>query len=130
MTRQQFSQIRSLLGKTQKEMAQLLGSSVKAVQSFEQGWRKVPVHTERQVLFLLAQRVPTGPEAMSCWLTRGCPEDVKLACPAWEFHAGHLCWFVNGTLCHGRAHASWEKKMRTCRHCEVFQGFFKSLRFR
>jgi len=35
-------------------MAQLLGTSLKAIQSFEQGWRNIPVHIERQMLFLLA----------------------------------------------------------------------------
>ena len=50
MNRKEFSRIRQHLGKTQKEMAQLLGTSVKAIQSFEQGWRSVPGHIERQAL--------------------------------------------------------------------------------
>ena len=41
------------IGKTQKQLSELLGTSLKAIQSFEQGWRKVPVHIERQMLFLL-----------------------------------------------------------------------------
>ena len=54
----EFSSIRAYLGKTQKELAQLLGTSLKAIQSFEQGWRRIPVHVERQVLFLLAHHLP------------------------------------------------------------------------
>ena len=54
MDKKEFSQIRRKLGKTQTQMAQLLGTSPKAIQSFEQGWRRVPVHIERQVLFLIA----------------------------------------------------------------------------
>ena len=56
MDKKKFSQIRQHLGKTQKQMAQLLGTSPKAIQSFEQGWRRVPVHSERRLLFLMALR--------------------------------------------------------------------------
>jgi DNA-binding XRE family transcriptional regulator len=38
MDRKELSKIRQRLGKSQKEMAQLLAISLKAVQSFEQGW--------------------------------------------------------------------------------------------
>jgi DNA-binding XRE family transcriptional regulator len=127
VTKQQFAEIRDVLGKTQKEMAQLLGTSIKAIQSFEQGWRKVPIHTERQVLFLLSARLSADREDKSCWVIRKCPEDVKRNCPAWEFHAGHLCWFVSGTICHGEIQASWGKKMRICRRCEMFQRTFKDV---
>ncbi|MCK4792980.1 MAG: helix-turn-helix domain-containing protein, partial [Desulfobacteraceae bacterium] len=33
---------RKKLGKTQKQLAELLGTSLKAVHSYEQGWRSVP----------------------------------------------------------------------------------------
>ena len=56
MEKKEFSEIRHHLGKTQLQMAQLVGVSLKAIQSFEQGWRNIPVHTERQVLFLLASK--------------------------------------------------------------------------
>jgi DNA-binding XRE family transcriptional regulator len=52
--KKEFSTARQYLGKTQSQTAQLLGISLKAIQSFEQGWRNIPVHIERQVLFLLA----------------------------------------------------------------------------
>ena len=54
MEKEEFSRIRRYLGKTQSQLAQLLGVSPKAIQSFEQGWRNIPVHTKRQVLFLMA----------------------------------------------------------------------------
>jgi DNA-binding transcriptional regulator YiaG len=56
MDRGEFSHIRGRLGKRQSQMTQLLGTSLKAVQSFEQGWRKIPLYIERQVLLLLAQK--------------------------------------------------------------------------
>ena len=124
MTRDEFSSIRSQLGKTQYQMAQLLGTSLKAVQSFEQGWREIPVHAERQSLFLLALKGPRVNRRRSCWLIRKCPVEIKRNCPAWEFSAGHLCWCINGTNCEGRAQESWRKKMEICRKCEVFKSTF------
>ena len=50
MDKKEFSEIRRRLGKTQKQMAQLLGTSPKTIQGFDQGWRNIPVHTERQML--------------------------------------------------------------------------------
>jgi len=43
-----------------------------------------------------------------------------MECPAWEFQLGNLCWFVNGTICHGEAQEDWQKKMTLCRKCDVF----------
>ncbi len=122
MEKKQFSEIRSRLGKTQARMAQLLGVSLKAIQSFEQGWRNIPVHIERQVLFLLASRNPPDKKNRCCWSIRKCPMEVRQNCPAWEFQVGHLCWFINGTICHGEVQEGWEKKMKMCRQCEVFRN--------
>ena len=45
---------RNTLNKTQRQMAQLLGTSIKAIQSYEQGWRSVPPSAERQMFFLVS----------------------------------------------------------------------------
>ena len=39
---------------------------------------------------------------------------------AWELQAGHLCWYVTGTMCEGRARDGWEEKMELCEECPVF----------
>lgn len=118
----QVAQIRSRLGKSQAEMAHLLGISCKAMQSFEQGWRRVPVHVERQLLFLLCleQRPVQGSEP--CWEARNCPPGIREKCVAWELQAGHLCWFVTGTMCEGRPRSSWQEKMELCQQCRVFSS--------
>jgi len=121
MEKKEFSKIRRHLGKTQGQLAQLLGTSHKAIQSFEQGWRKIPVHIERQVLFLLGLKKSPRQKNRPCWVIRGCPMEVKENCPAWEFRVGHLCWFINGTICHGRVQESWRKKMKICRQCKMFR---------
>ena len=120
MDRKEFSRIRHHLGRTQKQMAQLLGTSPKAIQSFEQGWRNIPVHIERQVLFLLALKYAQKKMARPCWIIRRCSEETRRNCPAWEFQAGQLCWFINGTICQGKVQESWQEKMKLCRRCRVF----------
>ena len=56
MDSKEFSNIRKKLAKTQKKLASLLGISLKAVCSYEQGWRTIPSHVERQLIFLLAKK--------------------------------------------------------------------------
>jgi hypothetical protein len=105
-------------------MAQLLAISLKAVQSFEQGWRNIPAHVERQALFLVAMK--DGQDGGKyCWDIQDCPPERKEKCPAWEFQSGHLCWFISGTICHGEVHGNWESKMKICRECEVFRSMFQ-----
>ena len=127
MDREEFSTIRRQLGKTQSRMAELLGISLKAIQSFEQGWRNIPVHIERQVLFLLAQKNTRARGHEPCWVIERCPMETRQNCPAWEFHSGNLCWFINGTICHGEVQGSWQKKMEACRKCKVFRSFLPGL---
>ena len=128
MDKKEISGIRLYLEKTQGQMARVLGVSLKAIQSFEQGWRKIPTHVERQALFLLAMKTSPRKKAKPCWETIKCPMATRRDCQAWEFRAGHLCWFINGTICQGRAQQSWRKKMAICRRCAVFQDMVPSLR--
>lgn len=117
----EFSNARKTLNRTQKEMAELLGSSVKAVHSYEQGWRRVPVHVERQVYFLISRKRGGTGRQKPCWIIRKCPSERKKNCPAWEFQAGRLCWFINGTVCEGTVQRNWDEKMKMCRNCEVLE---------
>jgi hypothetical protein len=122
MEHHEIRAFRQRLEKTQKELSELLGTSIKAIQSFEQGWRKVPVHIERQMLFLLTMKGTGEKGIRPCWEIRSCPPQTREACPAWEFKAGHLCWFINGTICRGKPQNSWGHKMRVCRKCEVLSA--------
>ncbi|MFO7748709.1 MAG: helix-turn-helix transcriptional regulator [Desulfobacteraceae bacterium] len=125
MEKSRFKKIRARLEKTQKEMAQLLGISVKAIHSYEQGWRNIPPHVERQLLFLFSRSVVNnGKETDKCWDLVNCPDERIENCPAWEFQAGDLCWFISGTRCNGKIHSSWEDKMAECRACTVFKKIF------
>ena len=127
MEKENFKKIRATLEKTQKELAQLLGVSIKAIHSYEQGWRKIPHHVERQLLFLLS-RITSEDDRLSgkCWDIMHCSDKMQKSCPAWEFKSGDLCWFINGTKCSGKTHNSWAEKMETCRKCKVFKSFFET----
>ena len=127
MESSKFKDIRARLSKTQKELAQLLGVSIKAIHSYEQGWRKIPHHVERQLLFLFSRSIMTdGKQSEKCWDIMKCPEKMQKKCPAWEFNSGDLCWFINGTKCSGEAHNTWEDKMDECKICRVFKSFFEN----
>ncbi len=76
MEKEEFVEARTRLDKTRKEMSQLLGVSVKAMYSYEQGWRSIPAHVERQVFFLLSQK-------------KGRQE---------EYLPFHMCWYGTPTL--------------------------------
>ncbi|MCG8550689.1 MAG: helix-turn-helix transcriptional regulator [Desulfobacterales bacterium] len=127
MISNEFKILRSRLNRTQKEMAQLLGVSVKAIHSYEQGWRKIPGHVERQVYFLFSRTLRGSGKKKKCWDLLKCPKEQKSRCPAYEFQSGDMCWFVNGTRCGGKIHDSWEKKMEECRSCDVFLDMFNKM---
>ncbi|PID41019.1 MAG: transcriptional regulator [Proteobacteria bacterium] len=122
-----FSRYRKKLHKTQKQMAQLLGTSIKAIHSYEQGWRTIPMHVERQFYFILSRKLLGARGLDPCWENRSCPQDQREQCPAWEFSARDLCWFINGTICNGAAQASWKEKMALCRSCDVFKIFLAKI---
>jgi hypothetical protein len=123
MDAKNFASIRRKLGKTQKEMGQLIGVSLQAIHSYEQGWRVVPVHAERQILFLLAMKQGMA-RAKPCWAINECPLEARERCPAREFQAGQFCWFISGTVCAGNVETDWHRKMKRCRSCEAFKTLF------
>lgn len=127
METQEFKAIRKYLQKTQEQMARLLGVSVKAIRSYEQGWRSIPVYAERQLLFLAAKKAEILQPVKPCWTINKCKEKQKEQCPAWEFHAGKLCWFINGTICSGVIHKDWREKLEICKRCKAFPASLKKL---
>jgi len=119
--KEEFVEARTKLDKTQKEMSQLLGVSVKAIYSYEQGWRSVPTHVERQIFFLLSRKrgARNLSRAKPCWTIKKCPPKRRRECPAYEYNAGKFCWLVNGTICECKAQKNWKEKMKICRECAV-----------
>ena len=127
MEKKELATIRNYLGKTQKQMAQLLGTSLKAIKSYEQGWRNIPVYIERQILFLLAAKEALDIGKKPCWEIIKCSMETRQKCPAWEFKAGYLCWFINGTVCEGKVQKDWHTKMKMCRQCKVLKSMLPDI---
>ncbi len=121
MDKREFGDIRKDLGRTQKGLATLLGVSLKAICSYEQGWRTVPVHVERQLLFLLSRKRKSSKKNKNCWNLKNCPKEKRTKCPAWEFDSGEFCWFINGTICECSAQKNWHEKILICRNCIVMK---------
>ena len=109
--------------KLRDKIAQHLGVSLKAFYSYEQNWQNIPAHLERQLLFLLSGILENSKDREPCWVIKKCPTATKKQCPAWEFQAGQLCWFIYGTICCGHKYKDWKEKMEFCRSCEVLKSF-------
>jgi hypothetical protein len=127
MDGREFSLVRHYLGKNQRQMANILCVSSKAVQSFEEGWRNVPVYAERQLLFLLALKTQADKAVGNCWEIKSCPLERRETCTAWNFNAGRFCWFISGTYCQGDFQNTWKNKIQLCRQCVVFQAMIPAL---
>ncbi|MDZ7582604.1 MAG: helix-turn-helix transcriptional regulator [Deltaproteobacteria bacterium] len=125
MDKEEFKSCRLKLEKTQKQMGELLGVSIKAIHSYEQGWRPVPAAVERQLFFLLSRRLTGRRLTADCWNVKNCPPDRRANCPAWEFRSGAMCWFINGTICNGTVQKTWGDKMAVCRSCKIFKKLLK-----
>lgn len=110
--------IRGILGRTQAELATALGVSTKAVQSYEQGWRDVPIRVMIQLLVLLALYRRQVMDDVPCWEIRRCPADMREKCAAFMVGRGQFCWFIGGKTC---TPESWDKSagIMPCMQCPV-----------
>jgi transcriptional regulator with XRE-family HTH domain len=116
-----FAKLRQALGKSQRELAALLGVSQKAVESYEQGWRNVPAHVERVLYFLLFKLDDDGAgEGAPCWESLSCPEETRSKCVAFVAKEGRFCWFFTGKLCARAAEAGAGGRLGGCYSCPVF----------
>lgn len=132
MSGAEFAQLRASLGKSQRELAELLGLSLKAVESYEQGWRNVPSHVERLLYFLLFKLNEDDFEAEDpCWTSKNCPDDRRAKCVAYVAKEGRFCWFFTGRLCATAKDAvsgsADEGGDSGCYTCEVFSKMLSKI---
>jgi transcriptional regulator with XRE-family HTH domain len=120
MDKDEFAIIRKKLGKTQKEMATLLGISNKTVESYEQGLRNIPVNVER-ILYLLFFKLNREKldEKQLCWDKKGCALSTRSNCLAWLAKEGFYCWFITGKVCAYENQSS--QHPGTCFNCSFFK---------
>jgi DNA-binding XRE family transcriptional regulator len=100
-TKREFvSRARRSLGLTQRGLGGVLGVSAKAVQSYEQGWRPVPVGTLVHLLLLLRDRDERdGVKRPPCWTVNRCSRDVRATCSTARLGTGRYCWAQAGGRC-------------------------------
>ncbi|UCH94360.1 MAG: helix-turn-helix transcriptional regulator [Candidatus Aminicenantes bacterium] len=121
MQKEKFLRIRKKLNKTQKEMAVLLGISIKTVESYEQGLRNIPANVERIVYYLLFKlNMEKFKEKEPCWDIKKCPLPTRENCVAWIAKEGFFCWFLTGRVCTREKLLSGEST-KSCFHCSFFK---------
>ena len=114
--------LRAELGRSQKEMADLPGISKKAVQSYEQGWRKTPPHVEQAILLhAILRRHADLRRIPFCRQLNRCPAKTRRDCPSARLRTPGFCWMLTGTLCCGQPTGSWAAKRTRCFQCEVMK---------
>jgi DNA-binding XRE family transcriptional regulator len=118
--------LRTQLGRSQKQMADLLGISKKAVQSYEQGWRTAPPHVEQMVLLqaILARHADLQ-KMRHCWQVNKCSPQTRRSCPSAKLRTPGLCWMLTGTLCQGQPMGNWAAKRDHCFQCEVMKSLLE-----
>jgi DNA-binding XRE family transcriptional regulator len=121
-----LKRVREKLGKSQSEFSALLGISTRAVQSYEQGWRTVPPHVQKQVAMLLyLEHRKTHKEVPPCWELNGCTDEARQTCHVSLTDSGHICWLVSGNINHGAQERSWKAKWAKCLKCPVTTPWLK-----
>lgn len=116
--------IRGVLNRTQAELATALGVSEKAVQSYEQGWREVPLRVLIQLLVLLALYRKHNLDDVPCWEIRKCTADQREACPSFTIGRGQFCWFVGSKECRPPRNEKADHIL-PCMGCPVVQRLLK-----
>jgi hypothetical protein len=122
---EEFSNIRHYLGISQSKLAQLLCVSLKAVQSFEQNWRNIPVYIERQLFLLMSRKQSGRKELKPCWEIKKCDKKCKERCIVWEYKSDY-CWLISGIMHEGKAQKNWGQKIKICQKCSVFREIMPS----
>lgn len=114
--------IRRILGWNQEEMAQILGISHRALQSYEQGWRPLPCRIQQALALLLYLHYrQRHKKPHPCWRIRECPKTDRRRCVVYRLRAGDVCWMIAGGKCDRDADGKGAKSMAACRKCPVMK---------
>jgi DNA-binding XRE family transcriptional regulator len=83
--KKELAEVRGRLGKTQKQMSQLIDTSLKAIKNFEQGWRNIFLYVEKQILFLIAIKNPAHSIFQQLQTSLFDCNGMVLSSPPWHF---------------------------------------------
>ena len=113
--------VRGGLGLSQSQLADLLGVSSRAIQSYEQGWRDVPWTISAQMMTVLALHRGHTDQGTPCWKLTGCPDERRIGCSAFKVGHGRFCWLLAGRSC-GPMKSAGRANGLPCAHCVVFRN--------
>lgn len=118
----EFKQLRELMQWTQAEAAHFLGVSKKAVESYEQGWRKAPDALWKEFLLIIALKrgYPNGYKR--CYEVMRCSPAVREACFCARNMRGLFCWATCQATCM-RHLGGQGQTIKDCLHCPVARQF-------
>lgn len=129
MDKKEFSNLRKSIKRTQKELSELLGVSLKTIESYEQGLRNIPSNIERIFYYLFFKLNKNKiKEQKMCWEKTSCPVDVREKCIAWSTGEGYYCWFITGKTCHYQKKISEKDPIPDCFQCPVFKSRLKEIK--
>jgi len=117
--------IRDILNRTQEQLGNALNLSAKAIQSYEQGWRAVPIRVMIQLLVLLSLHKKQVKKPIPCWKIRHCPPNKRDLCPSYTIGNGQFCWFLAARTCHPKNVKS-SQKVLPCMECPVIQRLLEA----
>ena len=113
--------VRTEFGLSQSQLADLIGVSLRTVQSCEQGWRNPSPALEKAVILLQLAKSHGAKLGMKrCWESINCSENERNNCLAYQSKQGHLCWLLSGNICRGRRLRTWADKKDMCMQCQFF----------
>jgi hypothetical protein len=116
--------VRTCLGKSQAELAALVGVSPRAIQSYEQGWRPCPPYVQKLVgLMVYLKWRKSRKTVHPCWKQRNCSKDHRESCTVFSLGNGELCWLLSGNRCQGKKYKSWQAKLEACAKCPVMKAW-------
>jgi DNA-binding XRE family transcriptional regulator len=110
--------IREGLDLSQSELAKMLGISIRAVQSYEQGWRSLPAHVQcKTALMIFLNWRKDQKKVQPCWDIQQCPDEARSECAAYLLKAGDFCWLLANACCRGQKLKSFKARMARCTKC-------------
>jgi len=122
--------VRKRFGVTQAGLAAAMGTSTKAIQSYEQGWRNVPTRALIQLLVLLAIHRRREVDKVPCWEVRKCSPEQRQNCVSHTIGDGQLCWFLTGGgggCCVPPGQTDADDALLPCMGCAVIRRLLSSV---
>ena len=110
--------IRRIVKLTQAQFGHVLGISSKAIQSYEQCWRPVPIRVVVQALTLLAVYRMRDGKVKPCWEIKPCSIGERNTCTSYTIGEGKFCWFVTPRHCFPKGRKG-QPMLFPCPTCQV-----------